>query len=98
MITEIAVVEILEGKEMEFEKAMAKAVATVLPAAHGYIDFTLNRGIERPNVYTFCINWQTLEDHTVGFRGSDLFVQWRGIIGSFFAAPPVVEHWVPTQI
>jgi heme-degrading monooxygenase HmoA len=98
MITEIAVVEIVAGKELEFEAALATAVQTVLPQAAGYIDFHLTRGIERPSVYTFMINWQTLEDHTVGFRGSDLFVQWRALIGSFFLNPPHVEHWTPTAL
>lgn len=95
MITEIAVVEIVAGKESEFEAALATAVKTILPQAHGYIGFQLTRGIERTSVYTFMINWQTLEDHTVGFRTSELFVQWRGLIGSFFLSPPQVEHWTP---
>lgn len=95
MITEIAVVEILEGQELQFEAAIQKAVATVMTSATGFIDFRLTRGIERPSVYTFFINWQTLEDHTVGFRGSDLFTRWREIIGPHFAKPPAVEHWTP---
>lgn len=95
MITEIAIVEIVAGKESEFETALATAVKTVLPQAQGYLGFQLTRGIERPSVYTFMINWATLEDHTIGFRASDLFVQWRGLIGSFFLNPPQVEHWTP---
>lgn len=95
MITEIAVVEIIEGKEVEFEAALATAVKTLLPQAKGFLNFQLTRGIERPNVYTFMINWETLEDHTVGFRASELFVQWRAFIGSFFLNPPQVEHWTP---
>jgi hypothetical protein len=39
------------------------------------------------------IYWDTLEDHTVGFRGGPLFAQWRAIVGPFFAAPPEVEHF-----
>lgn len=95
MITEIAVVEIVPGKEVAFEAALSTAVSTVLSQAHGYIDFQLTRGIERPTVYTFMINWETLEDHTIGFRESELFVQWRALIGSFFRTPPMVEHWTP---
>jgi heme-degrading monooxygenase HmoA len=94
MVTEIAVVEIIEGQELKFEEAIYRAVSTVMSSAAGYIDFTLNRGVERPSVYTFFINWKTLEDHTVGFRGSDLFTKWREIIGPFFAKPPAVEHWI----
>jgi hypothetical protein len=39
------------------------------------------------------IFWDTLEDHTVHFRQSPAFAQWRAIVGPFFAAPPVVEHF-----
>ena len=95
MITEIAVVEIVAGKEAEFEAALAVALKTILTKANGFLGFQLTRGIERPNVYTFMINWETLEDHTVGFRTSELFIQWRSLIGSFFLTPPQVEHWTP---
>ena len=43
--------------------------------------------------FLLAIGWNTLEDHTEGFRGGDLFVQWRAILGPFFAEPPQVEHW-----
>lgn len=95
MIREIGFVEVLAGREPEFEAAIKVAASTILPKAHGFKDFQLHRGIERPNVYTFTLLWETLEDHTIGFRGSDLFVQWRGILGPFFASPPVIEHWTP---
>ena len=51
------------------------------------------RGIERPSAFLLVIAWETLEDHTVGFRGGELFVEWRALIGPFFAEPPEVEHW-----
>jgi hypothetical protein len=39
------------------------------------------------------IYWETLEDHTVAFRGGPLFTQWRAIVGPYFVQPPVVEHF-----
>ena len=93
MITEIAHVEIDSERLPEFEAAMKVAVSTILSKSHGYRDFELLKGVERPSVYTFIIHWETLEDHTVGFRESNLFTEWREIIGPFFAHPPVVEHW-----
>jgi heme-degrading monooxygenase HmoA len=93
MITEIAVVDILPGQELDFESALNVAVSTVLSKATGFIDFNLHRGIESPSTYTFLIRWETLEDHTIGFRESDLFTQWRGLIGKHFGNPPRVEHW-----
>ena len=51
------------------------------------------KGVESPERYLLMIFWDTLEDHTVGFRSGPLFAQWRAIVGPFFAAPPVVEHF-----
>jgi len=93
MVTEIAQVEIISDRVLEFESAMKVAVSTVLSTCHGYMDFELLRGVERPNTYTFIIHWESLDDHLVGFRESTLFTQWRELIGPFFAHPPVVEHW-----
>jgi heme-degrading monooxygenase HmoA len=53
----------------------------------------VNQGIESPDRFVLQIFWETLEDHTVGFRGGPLFAQWRAIIGPFFAGPPQVEHY-----
>lgn len=93
MILEIAFIEVLPENHFNFESAVNRAVKEVLSKANGFIDFEMHKGIEQVNTYTFHIHWETLEDHTVGFRKSDLFVQWRAIIGEFFAKPPIVEHW-----
>jgi len=93
MVTEIAVVEIISERVLEFEAAIEVAVSTVLSKSPGFRDYELLKGVERPNVYTFIIHWEKLEDHTETFRKSDSFTKWREIIGPFFAHPPVVEHW-----
>ncbi|MCY1314622.1 hypothetical protein D9M70_652930 [compost metagenome] len=67
-------------------------MSTVIAHANGFKGYKVNRSIETPGRYLLMIYWDTLEDHTVGFRGSDLFPQWRAIVGPFFAQPPVVEH------
>lgn len=95
MILEIASVEILADKHEDFVRAIEVAVDTVITKAKGFLDFELLRGIELPDVYTLLIRWETLEDHTVGFRESDLYVQWRAIIGPYFANKPEVVHWTP---
>ncbi len=64
------------------------------PEPTGWLDLQVLRGIERPSTFLLVISWETLEDHTVGFRGGDLFVEWRALIGPFFAEPPDVEHWL----
>jgi len=84
--------DIVPGKELEFEAALEQA-KKIVAQAHGFNHIYVHRGIERPSTYMLAIGWDTLEDHTVGFRESELFTQWRSIIGPFFAQAPTVEHW-----
>lgn len=93
MILEIADFRIVPGREAGFEEAMARATASVLARAKGMQGWKLNRGVENRGRYVLMIVWDTLEDHTVGFRGGPLFAEWRGLIGPYFASPPVVEHF-----
>ena len=93
MILEIADITIPLGKQAEFEAAIQHGVATVASKAKGFVGFKVQKGIEKPERYILMIYWQTLENHTVDFRGGPLFAQWRAIVGPFFAVPPTVEHF-----
>ena len=93
MILELADIRIQPGQQAEFEKAIAHGIETVIARAKGFQGAKFNHGIESPDRYVLQIFWDTLEDHTVGFRESPLFTEWRGIVGPFFAAPPSVEHF-----
>ncbi len=93
MILELADIRIQPGKQAEFEKAIALGLETVIARAKGFQGAKVNHGIESPERYVLQIFWDTLEDHTVGFRESALFTEWRGIVGPFFAVPPSVEHF-----
>lgn len=93
MILEIADIRIAPGQQAAFEEAIQRGLTTVASRARGFAGFKVNRGVESPERYVLMIFWQTLEDHTVHFRGGPLFAEWRAIVGPFFAAPPVVEHF-----
>jgi heme-degrading monooxygenase HmoA len=93
MILELADIRIQPGQQAAFEEAIERGLKTVISKAQGFRDFKVSKGIESPERYVLQIHWETLENHTVDFRGSDLFTQWRAIVGPFFAAPPVVEHF-----
>ena len=93
MILEIADIRIAPGQNAAFETAIQHGLSTVASQAKGFKGAKVNRGIESPERYILQIFWDTLEDHTVGFRQGPLFAQWRAIVGPFFAAPPVVEHF-----
>jgi heme-degrading monooxygenase HmoA len=92
MIIEIAQLTIRAGSESQFETVFPAAIK-VLAGSKGYLSHDLQRSIETPNRYALIVRWQTLEDHTIAFRGSPAFAQWRGQVGPFFESPPVVEHF-----
>ena len=92
MILEHADIRIDPLKASAFEAAILQGVTTVIAHARGFKGYKVNRSIESPGRYLLMIYWDTLEDHTVGFRGSEAFSQWRALVGPFFAQPPVVEH------
>ncbi|MHB0927471.1 MAG: antibiotic biosynthesis monooxygenase family protein [Candidatus Nanopelagicales bacterium] len=92
MILESAFMTIHQGQATEFLAALEQA-KLVIAEAQGFRGIEVRRGVERPDTFLLCISWDTLEDHTEGFRGSPLFAAWRGHIGGFFAEPPLVEHW-----
>jgi len=93
MILEHADIRIQPGQQAAFEEAIARGLSTVISRARGYRGAKVNHGIENPQRYVLQIFWDTLEDHTVGFRESALFAEWRAIVGPFFASAPVVEHF-----
>ena len=94
MIREVAQISIREDARGQFVTDLSRAVAEILPDVEGVIEF-LHVGwcLERPNVYMFTIDWETLNDHMVGFRESEQFTQWRTLIGPHFDGPAVVEHF-----
>jgi heme-degrading monooxygenase HmoA len=93
MILEIADIRINPERAEAFEASVRLALETVFPKAKGFRGFEFKRGIESPNRYMLLLQWDTLEDHTVDFRGSPLFAEWRALVGEFFVAPPSVEHF-----
>jgi len=93
MILELADISIQPGQNAAFEEAIQQGLQKVISKAQGFAGFKVNRCIESPNRYILQIFWTTLENHTVDFRSSPAFAQWRAIVGPFFASPPVVEHF-----
>ena len=93
MILEIADIRIPPGKQAEFDAAIIRGLTTVVSTSKGFCGYKVNKCIESPERYVLMIYWETLENHTVDFRGGPLFAQWRAIVGPYFAVPPVVEHF-----
>ena len=91
MVLEIAQIEVAPGMEEAFEAGVAKA-APVFRRAKGCLGMALQRSLEKPGRYRLFVRWETLENHTVDFRGSADFQEWRKLVGHCFASPPEVEH------
>ena len=93
MILELADITINPGQQAAFDEAIVRGLTTVASQAQGFRGWKVNKSIESPERCLLMIYWDTLEDHTVGFRQGPLFAQWRAIVGPFFAQPPKVEHF-----
>ena len=92
MVLEHALINVEAGREEEFEAAYAEARA-VLTSTPGCLGARLHRGVESPSRYLLLVEWETLDDHLVGFRESERFGRWRALIGPFFDGPPEVDHY-----
>ncbi|ROP49123.1 MULTISPECIES: cupin domain-containing protein [unclassified Rathayibacter] len=91
IVREIAQIDVLPGHDEAFEKAVA-AAAPLFQQARGARTLQLERSDEFPLRYRLIVGWETVEDHMVGFRGSEQFQAWRALIGEHLAGPPQVEH------
>jgi heme-degrading monooxygenase HmoA len=94
MILEIAVLNVIPGQTDAFEGAFAEASQSIA-AAPGYVSHELQRCLETPARYILLVRWQTLEDHTQGFRGSEAYQRWRTLLHHFYDPFPTVEHYEP---
>jgi len=94
MIMEHAIISIRTGSEADFEAAFEQA-RLVIATAQGFESLNLSRCIETPEQYLLLVEWETLEDHTVGFRESELFVEWRRLLSPYFESLPEVTHFTP---
>lgn len=92
MVLEQALLPVKPGQEPEFEAAFeqAKAIISTMP---GFCSLTLSRCIERPHAYLLLVEWERLEDHTEGFRGSADYQRWRALLHHFYEPFPSVEHF-----
>lgn len=91
MILELAEIDVLPGKEAAFEEAVKQATPLFLGSS-GCIGMKVARSIEHPHRFRLLVRWETVDDHMVGFRNSEAFLEWRRLVGPCFAKPPRVEH------
>ncbi|AXN34184.1 antibiotic biosynthesis monooxygenase family protein [Vibrio coralliilyticus] len=92
MILEVAILDVKPDMEKDFEQNFAKAQA-IISSMKGYVSHQLQRCIENPGRYILLVNWQTLEDHEIGFRQSAEYQEWKALLHHFYDPFPTVEHY-----
>ena len=93
MILEVAMLTIRPGESAAFEAAFREAQA-IIAAMPGYLSHTLSRCLEVQDRYLLLVQWRALEDHTVGFRQSAEYQDWKRLLHHFYEPFPTVEHYV----
>ena len=94
MILEVAVLNVRTGESVNFERAFVEAQA-IIASMPGYLSHQLLRCLETPDKYIFLVQWQTIEDHTQGFRQSAQYQEWKRLLHHFYEPFPKVEHYEP---
>jgi heme-degrading monooxygenase HmoA len=94
VITEHALLEVTPGQEETFVAAMGSAKRHIA-GSPGFVSLRVERCLERPHCFLLLVEWEHLEDHTEGFRGSAAYEEWRSALHHFYDPFPVVEHFEP---
>ncbi|MBT2699132.1 antibiotic biosynthesis monooxygenase [Bacillus sp. ISL-40] len=92
MILEAVMLKVRPGMEEDYEEAFRQA-SDIIASMKGYISHELQRCIEVKGKYLLLVKWETLEDHTVGFRQSNEYQEWKKLLHHFYDPFPTVEHF-----
>ena len=95
-VLEHAPLEVRPGREAEFEAAFLRA-RPLIEATPGFRGLRLLRGVERPSTYLLLVEWASLEDHEIGFRGSERYPEWARVLHPFYDPFPTVEHFAEVE-
>lgn len=92
MVLEVAILDVIPGQEAAFEAAFRQA-SPIIASIPGYLSHQLQHCMEKPSRYLLLAQWETLEAHTVGFRGSPQYQDWKKLLHHFYDPFPTVEHY-----
>jgi heme-degrading monooxygenase HmoA len=92
MILEVAILNVIQGREKQFEEDFKNA-GKYISSIKGYIRHSLSKCIEQQNKYILLVDWENLEDHTIGFRESEQYLEWKKLLHNYYDPFPIVEHY-----
>lgn len=96
MVLEVVTLVVKDNEEDAFQAAYAQATH-IIASATGHISHELLKCVEVERKYLLLVHWNTLEDHTIGFRQSEAYQQWRQLLHHFYESI-AVEHFTPTAL
>lgn len=97
MILEAVMLQVKDGMEKEYEEAFRKA-SGIISSMNGYVSHELQRCLEVEGKYLLLVKWEILEDHTIGFRQSKDYQEWKKLLHSFYDPFPTVEHFEKVEL
>lgn len=92
MILEVAILNVVKGKEQSFENDF-KIAQKYISSIKGYVKHSLRKCLEDNSKYILLVEWETLEAHTIGFRQSEEYLEWKKLLHHYYNPFPVVEHY-----
>ncbi len=93
MVLEVAILDVKSSQNEAFEAAFQQA-APLIASIPGYVSHELQKCLEQPQRYILLVQWQTLEAHTISFRQSAQYQEWKRLLHHFYNPFPTVEHYV----
>jgi len=97
MILEAAMLNVKEHAQDAFEAAFRDA-SRIIASMDGYIAHELHHCLEDKRKYLLLVMWRDLEDHTIGFRGSPEYQEWKRLLHHFYEPFPTVEHFARVDL
>jgi heme-degrading monooxygenase HmoA len=95
MILEVAILNVIDGLENDFLTAF-RVAEKIIAKMPGYLSHQLKRCLEKQNQFILLVEWEKLTDHTIGFRQSAEYTEWKKLLHHFYAPFPTVEHYINT--
>jgi heme-degrading monooxygenase HmoA len=92
VILEVAILDVRPGEGENFQRDFA-AAQKIISNMPGYIEHDLQHCVEDENRYILLVRWETLEHHTVGFRESPQYLEWKKLLHHYYDPFPVVQHY-----
>ena len=97
MILETAVLHVKPELQHLFESSFKEA-SQYIASIKGYINHELHSSMEQENQYLLLVHWETIEDHTIGFRQSEAYIKWKRLLHHYYEPFPVVEHYMKIDL